>query len=53
MILTMAAIAVTTRKKLERTCPKCGKKLSFPPNGINEVVLCLCCETPIPPKKRD
>ena len=27
MILTMAAIAVTTRKKLERTCPKCGKKL--------------------------
>ena len=26
MILTMAAIAVTTRKRLERTCPKCGKK---------------------------
>ena len=40
MILTMAAVAITTRKRLERTCPKCGKKQTFPPNRINEVVLC-------------
>ncbi len=25
MILTMAAVAITTRKRSERTCPKCGK----------------------------
>ena len=40
MILTMAAVAVTTRKTLERTCPKCGKKQIFPSNRINEVVSC-------------
>ena len=51
MILTMAAVAVTTRKRLERTCPRCGKKQILPPNRINEVVLCPCCETPIPPNK--
>jgi hypothetical protein len=53
MILTMAVVAVTTRKTLERTCPKCGKKQVFLPNRINEVVTCPCCERPIPPKKRD
>ena len=37
MILTMAAIAVTTRKKLERTCPKCGKKLTFHPTGSTKL----------------
>jgi hypothetical protein len=29
MILPMTVVAVTIRKTLERTCPKCGNKQTF------------------------
>jgi hypothetical protein len=50
MILHLAIIALSTRKRLERQCPECGRKLVFPPSRINETVLCAKCEAPIPPK---
>ena len=44
MILHLAIIALSTRKRLDRQCPECGRKLVFPPSRINETVLCAKCE---------
>lgn len=52
MLLSMAVVAATTHKVLERQCAVCGAKAIFPPTQVRNTVHCPQCDAPIPPPER-